>query len=184
MATRSDKSKPHLTQNSGNVEWFTPPDIVERVRRVMGSIDLDPASCFEANQIVKASHYYNASDDGLNRPWFGNVYLNPPYRRGLIEPFCERLIEHLQGCLVDQAIVLINNATDTNWFRRLSLFSSAICFPGKRIPFLSPAEGTKKRRPLQGQCFFYFGPRDMRFCDLFAEIGHCWVPLNPLERDS
>jgi hypothetical protein len=74
--------------SSASNEHYTPSDIVERARRLMGSIDLDPASCAEANAIVKAAQYMTLADpsmpggrpvDGLSaRPWKGNVFLNPP----------------------------------------------------------------------------------------------------------
>jgi hypothetical protein len=59
-------------------EHYTPPDVVEAARAVLGSIDLDPASCAEANAVVKAAHFYDQSADGLARPWAGRVFLNPP----------------------------------------------------------------------------------------------------------
>ncbi len=59
-------------------EHFTPSDIVEAARKVMGSIDLDPASCSKANEIVKAAGYFSREDDGLLHTWQGNVFLNPP----------------------------------------------------------------------------------------------------------
>lgn len=34
--------KPHLTRNSGNVEWYTPPHIVEAARAAMGSVPPRP----------------------------------------------------------------------------------------------------------------------------------------------
>jgi endogenous inhibitor of DNA gyrase (YacG/DUF329 family) len=30
-------------------DWYTPPDIIDKARRVLGGFDLDPASCAEAN---------------------------------------------------------------------------------------------------------------------------------------
>src|SRR5260221_7395603 len=62
-------------------EWFTPSRYIEAARLVMGSIDLDPASCSEANQTVKAKRYYSIDDNGLEQPWYGNIWLNPPYGR-------------------------------------------------------------------------------------------------------
>lgn len=60
-------------------EWFTPPKIIELVREVMGSIDLDPCSCEEANKTVQASRFFTKEDDGLLRDWMGpNIFVNPP----------------------------------------------------------------------------------------------------------
>jgi hypothetical protein len=68
-----------IAQHSSETnEHYTPGDIVERARLLMGSIDLDPASCLEANQTVKASRIYTQADDGLAQQWYGNVFLNPP----------------------------------------------------------------------------------------------------------
>ena len=38
------QAKPHISQATGDNEWYTPPQIIEAVRKVMGSIGLDPAS--------------------------------------------------------------------------------------------------------------------------------------------
>ncbi len=59
-------------------EHFTPPDIVERARALLGGFDLDPASCEEANKTIGASRIYTIEDDGLSKDWSGRVFLNPP----------------------------------------------------------------------------------------------------------
>jgi len=63
---------------SATAEHGTPSDILDRVRRVLGGIDLDPASSRVFNRVVKAENYYNERTNGFVRPWGGKVYLNPP----------------------------------------------------------------------------------------------------------
>jgi len=59
-------------------EHFTPEIVVEPARRLLGDFDLDPASCEEANQRIKAKRIFTIHDDGLAQKWFGKVFLNPP----------------------------------------------------------------------------------------------------------
>lgn len=44
--------------SSASPEWYTPARYLEAVRAVLSAIDLDPASCEEANRIVGATRYY------------------------------------------------------------------------------------------------------------------------------
>ena len=54
-------------RNTGEVEWYTPVDILDRVRKVLGGIDLDPASCEDANVYVEGATYYSIEEDGLKQ---------------------------------------------------------------------------------------------------------------------
>ena len=60
------------------VEWYTPREIVESSRAVMGRIDLDPASNHVAQETVKASAVLHQAHEGLQHAWKGNVFLKPP----------------------------------------------------------------------------------------------------------
>ena len=68
-------------------EFYTPSHIIEIARACMGGIDLDPASCAIANETVKASRFYDIRQNGLKRPWFGRIWLNPPFGRSPNHPF-------------------------------------------------------------------------------------------------
>lgn len=74
--------------SNASAEWYTPPWLAKVARECMGSIDLDPASCHQANVLVKANQIYDYVDDGLTQEWSGNVFLNPPSRCGPDLPVC------------------------------------------------------------------------------------------------
>ncbi len=171
LAPASSSSKPHVLNNSGENEWYTPPVYIEAARKAMGSIDLDPASSKAAQKTVRASFFYTAEEDGLEQTWGGNVWLNPPYSAALVKSFAEKVIEQVP-CF-DQAVVLVNNATETGWFQLLLSGASAMCLPRGRISFLDKS-GEPKNTPLQGQSFLYFGPKVQDFRDCFTEFGRCF----------
>jgi hypothetical protein len=72
--------------SSKSNEAYTPDYIVEASRATLGAIDLDPASCAEAQGAVQAGRWFGLEHDGLRRPWFihdtlssaSRVFLNPP----------------------------------------------------------------------------------------------------------
>jgi len=160
---------PHIARSNGNNEWYTPKEYIEAARSVMGSIDIDPASCDFANRIVQARNYYTVKEDGLSYPWHGNVWLNPPYAGKLIPLFCSKLKNHADNGDVKQAIVLVNNATETAWFNILIGIASAVLFPAKRVKFYMP-DG-KIGSPLQGQAVIYYGCNPQRFLEIFNPFG-------------
>jgi hypothetical protein len=65
--------------SSKSVEHFTPPEVIEAARSVLGGIDLDPASTALANsKLVKATQFFTAKENGYTKPWHGRIFLNPP----------------------------------------------------------------------------------------------------------
>lgn len=163
--------RPHVTHNSGNSEWCTPPEIIESARTAMRSIDCDPASSADANATVKAHEYFTADDDGLKQTWFGNVWLNPPYAQPLISRFANAVATKFGTGEIDQACVLVNNATETEWFSTLASNASAICFPTSRLKFLTPDGVSSKNTPLQGQAIVYLGGSADEFIREFSAKG-------------
>jgi phage N-6-adenine-methyltransferase len=155
------------TLYSKGFDWWTPKKYIEAVHRVMGGIDLDPASCEEANKTVQAKKYYNIKSNGLLKKWEGRIFLNPPYSNIAME-FIEKFFNDFESTF-NEGIILVNSrATDADWFQ--PMFEGTICFTNHRIDF-----GSSNERPVgstHGSCFIYFGPNEKEFAEIFSEFGN------------
>lgn len=156
-------------QNRGVIEWYTPAKYVEAARKVMGSIDVDPASSVLAQRTVNAGTFYDATCNGLEKDWPGNVFLNPPFRSDLAKKSVGKLVESTEQGVTTQAILLTNNNTDTEWWHQAASACCAICFTKGRVAFYSPAGDTAS--PTNGHTFFYFGKRRTVFVRVFSALG-------------
>ena len=159
--------------SSKTVEWYTPPAIIQAARTVLNDIDLDPASCLRAQQEVRAKQYYTQFEDGLSQPWYGRVWLNPPYgrdHRGESNQgvWSRRLLREYEQGDVTSAILLVNASTGTKWFQ--PLWSYPICFVAKRIAFLDE-HGVAQSNPTHDNALVYFGDAPERFAAVFATWG-------------
>lgn len=175
MITLSAFYKP-VVRNSftGEVEWYTPPEYIEAARKLMGGIDLDPASSDEAQKTVRAKLYFTESDNGLGKEWAGRVWLNPPYG-DTIAAFIGRLVEFVKSRAVTEAVLLTHNSCDTGWWHEAAGTCAAVLFTRGRINF-KRSDGFTASPPL-GQTFFYFGKRPKTFAAKFADFGCVLLPL-------
>jgi len=161
-----------------NNEWGTPPHYIESARKVMGSIDTDPASNEQAQLTVQAKTYYTQKRSGLEKLWHGNVWLNPPYGYGLAKPFCRDLAENYRIGFTTQAIVLTNNVPDTIWWKTyIGEHCTALCLPDHRIGFINPETGMQQRGNDRNQLFAYLGDNVDAFIAEFSQYGLCSVPV-------
>lgn len=167
---------------------FTPSPWLDFAREVFGAaIELDPASCEIANEVVKAKRFYRASDNAFLHDWRAEtVWFNPPYSNGLIEPMIDKFINSLSR--IEQAIVLVNSSTSAAWYQALCGHCAAMLIPNRRINFWT-AEGCPSdlaaRARYQAsppgsnrydQSLFYFGENHGRFARLSAELGTVMLP--------
>ena len=169
--THKRNGTPKALQMSESNEWYTPPNYITAARELMGAIDLDPASCELANEVVKAERYFTLEDDGFSQVWRGRVWLNPPYGRDggdsnqalwsarLIKAYCEGD--------VTEAVLLINAVTDRHWFQ--PLWDFPICFTDHRIRFYD--QNGEAGSPTHGNAFVYLGKQTTRFVELFSPFG-------------
>jgi len=164
-------------------EWYTPPEFVKAAQKVLGQIEIDPASCEMANQVVQANRIYTKDDDGLVQPWTcKTMWLNPPYGRvgtdrqkGQTELWVQRLISEYESGNVEEAILLVNAYLYKQWFA--PLWAYPIAFPTGRLSFWS-AQGKSGRSP-HSSAIVYFGSNVQRFVDVFSAFGPVTKALSP-----
>ena len=157
-------------------EWKTPIEWIEAARNLMGAIDLDPATNPQSQDLIQAGTAYTKNDNGLDRPWCmpdgtaARVWCNPPYSTALIQAFANKALDEYRAGNVSEALVLVNNCTDTGWFFSLAQ-QFPIMFSRGRVGFWyeDPNDKTPTR---QGQALFYFGPNVNRFYECFAHVAY------------
>jgi len=90
--------------------WATPQDTFDALNEEFGPFDLDV--CATADN-AKCTLYYTEELNGLNQPWLGRCWMNPPYGR-TIKAWMRKAYEaSLNGALV---VCLVPARTDTAWW--------------------------------------------------------------------
>lgn len=113
-------------RSAASDEWYTPPYIIE----ALGEFDLDP--CAAHGWLTAKMHLYK-EDNGLNKEWYGRVWLNPPYSRKLICAFIEKMARHGNG------IALIFNRMDIAlWHDTIFPTADSILILRGRLKFYRP----------------------------------------------
>lgn len=73
----------HAGNSSTHQAWETPAALLEALLSVFGRFDLDPCAARKSRGRVRARVHFTHDDDGLSLPWYGVVFVNPPYGRTL-----------------------------------------------------------------------------------------------------
>lgn len=164
--------------SSESDEWYTPDSVLEIARETMGGIDLDPASCVEANERVRARSFFGVRDDGLRRDWYGRIFLNPPYGRGDRNQsnqglWTAKLLAEYELGHIEQVVLLVNAVPDRSWFR--PLWRHHVCFAYRRIRFIAP-KGVLPKSPTHGNALVYIGSRSEQFVAAVGGFGRIVRP--------
>lgn len=145
-------------------DWNTPDSVLNPVRGFFGGeVDLDP--CSNATSLVRAETEYRLPDrDGLKEPWFGGVFVNPPYGRG-IGPWLDRCAEaHTRWDA--EVVALVPASTDTKYFQRALDTADAVCFWAGRIRFVGAPQGA-----MFPSALLYWGHHSGRFQQCLSQHG-------------
>lgn len=113
--------------------WLTPPPILAALGG-WESFDLDPCACAEPRPWRTAKNHYTVQDNGLMKPWFGRVWLNPPYGGPkVVGPWLRRMAEHGRGC----GLIFARTETDL-FFETVWRRATACLFIEGRLFFHHP----------------------------------------------
>lgn len=183
-----------VLHSAESAEHYTPKRFVFAALKTLGSIDLDPASSEEANQVVGATRIFTREDDGLSVPWGtveepSSVFHNPPGTCGLIickaskscscglaGKFWRKLSrEHAKG-RVSAAIWIGFNLEQLRSLQPWNggPLSHLLCFPDKRIPYRQPGGLVGKSPPHASYiALLSDGSESMRhrFFEAFGRLG-------------
>jgi hypothetical protein len=170
----------YINQTSGDVEYYTPGEIIEPARRVMGAIDLDPASSALANTTVRARRYFTKATDGLRQQWYGKVWMNHPFGRDDNPKWINKLCAEYAAGRVIQACCITFAATSEEWFQ--PLFAYPMCFLCPRTNYYLP-DGSKKTGVTKGSVVTYLGANVIGFVQEFDGLGSIMLPASRVSQD-
>lgn len=120
--------KTEVLFSSATDEWETPQDLFDDLNREF-HFTLD--ACATA-QNAKCKRYYTKSEDGLEMPWDGVVWCNPPYGRTV-----GKWVKKAYDAAKDGAVVvmLLPARTDTRWFHDYIYEKAEVRFLRGRLRF-------------------------------------------------
>lgn len=156
--------------SSESVEWYTPKYILDMVVKVLGGIDLDP--CANPAKTVPASMHYTEQDDGLNQPWKGRIFMNPPYGATNSKVWCNKFIDERKKLNIIESIVLVGANADTGYFNDYLSNCAVCCLVQRRIQFVSGGENSEAKQNTRPSAIFYFGNYPEIFANVFSNIGN------------
>ncbi|PUB87056.1 MAG: adenine methyltransferase [gamma proteobacterium symbiont of Ctena orbiculata] len=139
----------HENSIGASDDWYTPPDMLDALGEVF---DLDPCSP-GAGHWVPAKSVYTKQDNGLEQPWHGFVWMNPPFggRNGHV-PWLRKFLEHADG------IAVVRAYTSAGWFHDWAVHADAMLFPRGKTKFVRP-DGSIGTAPGHGVVLLGMGQR-------------------------
>lgn len=167
-----------------NESWLTPPTIIARIKNVLGTIELDPASSLVANKIVGAERIFTIEDDSLTKDWVANtIFLNPPFgkvsNKSQAGIFAEYAIDQYKQSNFKEGIILIHARFGYNWYNDLldRLVSATL---KERIRFVNPQTMKIGAQAKTAQTLFYLGAEPNKFIEEFKADSYILYPTKEL----
>jgi len=147
---------------------FTPKWILD----ALGPFDLDPCAGNPRPWNCAAANY---TGHGLEREWFGRVWLNPPFDRYQVGAWVQKLADHGNG------IALLHARTEAAWFDPIWKKALAVLFLKKRISFCREDGKAQKANSGAPAVLVAFGSNNVRALTSSGIAGNLMVEWWPQE---
>ncbi len=110
--------------------WPTDQAFFDKMNRRYGPFELDVCASAEN---AKCARFYTSVDDGLQQPWRGRCWMNPPYGKDIGRWIRKAWESSLAGATV---VCLVPARTDTRWWHDyIKPYAAVIDFIKGRLRF-------------------------------------------------
>ena len=131
-------------------EWYTPRYIFDAIGI---RFDVDVAAPERGPRYVPTQNWFHVRYNALRQPWFGCVWMNPPFgHQRHKKMWLRRFFAHGNG------IALMPDRTSAPWFQEFAPQADAICWVAPKIKFERP-DGSIGNSPGTGTALFAAGPK-------------------------
>lgn len=149
-------------------DYYTPTEMVQAAREAMGGIDLDPASHWRANREHRIPTFYHLGRSAFDNPWFGRVWLNPPY--GNNAPWFEQILKYWQMGEIEQLVMISPVwAFTAKQAKPITDLASAMVLLSPTPEFWGNPDGRKGTN--HPHAVMYLGSRVREFRSAFERFG-------------
>ena len=146
-----------------NDRWLTPLPIIEAVTVGVGLLPFDLDPCGAPGHMTAARTYLlERGDDGLRDPWFGRVWMNPPYGAEKMRWIHRFISQYRLGNITGGTILVpFDPGAVEAWQDTLWPQSDAILAYRHRVNFVSRDDKTGKGMvSVNDSAVIAFGQRD------------------------
>lgn len=139
-------------------EWSSPRKLVEPLAETVGGFDLDPCSGAESSPF--AAETYTEADDGLEQPWYGTVWVNPPYSE--MADWTAKAVAEAGREATDAIYYLCKGDSSTDWWHEALPAASVVVAIDRRLSF---GDGGNSA-PFPSHIFVFGAPDDATLREL------------------
>jgi len=154
-----------LKEANLKIPLYPPPQIIERARTVMGSIDFDPTSDPVQQVLVDSSSVPSIETNPLQEHWHGNVFVVPKGAVKNARLWLNKTIDEYRQGYINSFIYF---TTASELLRACpDIFDYPICIPFKRVKQLrATADGFETISPSTWNIIVYGPPLDAVISDI------------------